>query len=116
MSHFKNLEEAMCRELDKLDRKYGGEEIEMTPQDAERADLLYHALKSAATYHAMAEADEWEGEESERNYAGRVGRSYATRRRDSMGRYTSRGMDGGYMSGHYPMYPRYPEWPGEEWR
>lgn len=118
MKHYENLEEAMCRELEMLDKKYGGETKEMSPQDVERADILYHALKSAATYHAMKDADEWEEEESGergRSYA-RDGRSYR-RGRDSTGRYTSRDMgysgryDDGY-SGHYPewmppMYPRY---------
>ena len=47
----------MCRELEMLDKKYGGETKEMSPQDVERADILYHALKSAATYHAMKDAD-----------------------------------------------------------
>ena len=119
MKHYENLEEAMCRELEMLDKKYGGETKEMSPQDVERADILYHALKSAATYHAMKDAEEWEEEESGargRSYARNGdGRSYA-RRRDSMGRYTSRDMgysgryDDGY-SGHYPEwmppYPRY---------
>lgn len=103
---YKNLEEAMCNELEKLDKKYGGEATEMSVQDAEKADLLYHALKSAATYHAMQESSYDMG--SGRSYRGR-GESYA-RGRDAMGRYTSREMDG--YSGHYPewmppMYPRY---------
>jgi hypothetical protein len=109
MKRYENLEETMCRELDKLDKKYGGEQGDMTVQDAEKIDLLYHALKSAATYHAMKEADEegWE----EKDASGR-GRSYR-RGRDSMGRYTSRGMGMGY-SGTYPAdygySGHYPEW------
>lgn len=126
MKHYENLEEAMCRELEMLDKKYGGETKEMSPQDVERADILYHALKSAATYHAMKDAEEWEEDDMEGSGEGRMsrgGRSYARdgrsyrRGRDSMGRYTSRDMgysgryDDGY-SGHYPewmppMYPRY---------
>ncbi len=126
MKHYENLEEAMCRELEMLDKKYGGETKEMSPQDVERADILYHALKSAATYHAMKDAEEWEEDDMEGSSEGRMsrgGRSYARdgrsyrRGRDSMGRYTSRDMgysgryDDGY-SGHYPewmppMYPRY---------
>lgn len=125
MKRYENLEEAMCMELDKLDKKYGGEQGEMSVQDAEKADLLYHALKSAATYYAMKDAEEWD-EEMEGSGEGRSSRSgrssygrggsgrssynsYA-RGRDSMGRFTSREMDG--YSGHYPewmppMYPRY---------
>ena len=111
--HYENLEEAMCRELEMLDKKYSSDAGEMTVQDVEKADKLYHALKSAATYHAMKDAEEWDDDDEEsgearrgRNY-GRYGRSYA-RGRDSMGRYTSR--DGRDYSGGYPMmYPmRYP--------
>ena len=100
--HYEHLEEAMCSELDKLDKKYANERGEMSVQDAEKIDLLYHALKSAATYHAMKDADGWEDKDaSERSYR---------RGRDTMGRYTSRDMDG--YSGHMPMwmptyYPRY---------
>ena len=117
MKRYENLEESMSRELEKLDKKYGGENAEMSVQDVEKADVLYHALKSAATYHAMKEAEEWDDEE-ESGARGRMGngRSYARRGRDSMGRYTSRdGMgrmsyEDGY-SGHYPewMPPYYPQ-------
>ena len=105
MKRYENLEGAMCAELEKLDKKYGGNPEEMSVQDAEKADLLYHALKSAATYHAMKDAEGWEDKEAS-------GRSYRGGR-DSMGRYTSREMHPGYeYSGHYPewmppMYPRY---------
>lgn len=108
MKHYENLEEAMCRELEMLDKKYSSEQGEMATADVEKADILYHALKSAATYHAMKDADEWEEDEmsGRGGYSGRGGRSYR-RGRDSMGRYTSRDM--GDMSGHYqmPYYPIY---------
>ena len=104
MKHYEHLEEAMCKELEKLDKKYSNETGEMTVQDAEKVDLLYHALKSAATYHAMKDAEGWEEKDAS-------GRSYR-RGRDSMGRYISRdmgyhGYDG--YSGHYPdwMPPYY---------
>ena len=90
----------MCRELEKLDSKYSGGG-EMNPQDLERADVLYHALKSAATYHAMKDADEWEDKDAS-------GRSYR-RGRDAMGRYTSREMGPGY-SGEYGYSGYMPEW------
>lgn len=124
---YENLEEAMCRELEMLDKKYGADSAEMSVGDVEKADKLYHALKSAATYHAMKDAEEWDEEDDEasgerRSY--RNGRSYGRyyggqsyrRGRDSMGRYTSRDMDG--YSGHFPMMypPRYPMGYGEEWR
>jgi len=125
---YEHLEEALCRELEMLDKKYGASAGEMAVQDVEKADKLYHALKSAETYHAMADAEGWDEEEEDEEASGTgrgrsygrgsygrgMGRSYADRRRDSMGRYMSR--DGGYpeddmYSGHYPYwmpmtYPR----------
>ena len=106
MKYYENLEKAMCRELEKLDKKYDGDVPEMSVQDVERADVLYHALKSAETYYAMKDA-EWEDNDAS-------GRSYR-RGRDSMGRYVSRDMDG--YSGHYPpMYDRYPSYDYGGWR
>lgn len=102
MKRYEDLDEAMCRELEMLDKKYGADSAEMTIQDLEKVDKLYHALKSAETYYAMVEAGY--DEEEERSY-GR-GRSYA-RRRDGMGRFSR---DMGY-SGRYPMYPMRPEYP-----
>ena len=104
MHHYENLTKAMCKELERLDRKYASDVPEMAAQDVERADVLFHALKCAETYLAMRDAGEWDDKEgSERMYSGRRGR-------DAMGRYTSRDMYG--YSGHYPdwmppMYPRY---------
>lgn len=110
MKRYENLEEAMCRELEMLNKKYGGDTKEMSPQDVEKIDILYHALKSSATYHAMKDAEEdWDEEESGARRMN-SGRSYA-RKRDSMGRY-SRDMYGDSYdySGHYPMYPMYPRY------
>jgi len=105
MKRYENLEEAMCKELERLDKKYGADQEEMSVQDVEKADILYHALKSAATYHAMKDAEGWEDKDAS-------GRSYR-RGRDAMGRYTSR--DGGYQGYGYsggpewmpPYYGRY---------
>ena len=118
MDRYEHLEKAMCKELEKLDKKYANDVPEMSVQDVERADVLYHALKSAETYYAMKDAEDWDEDGKEgsgrrgndgRMYSGRD-RSYR-RGRDDMGRYTSRDMYDGY-SGHYPewmppMYPRY---------
>lgn len=98
MKRYENLEEIMCKELEKLDKKYGTDMDEMSMQDAEKVDLLYHALKSAATYYAMKDS------ESGRSYRDGMEGSYA-RGRDSRGRYMSREMDG--YSGHYPEWPPY---------
>ena len=85
---YEKLQEAMCRELEKLDKKYSSATGDMTMQDIELADTIYHALKSAETYHTMKEA--YEDEMSGRG-----------RRRDGMGRYVSGGMDERW-SGRYP--------------
>jgi len=108
---YEHLEKAMCKELEKLDKKYTAD-VEMSEQDAERARKLYHALKSAETYHAMKDAEEWDDEDGEEGYSEargmrRGGRSYRggsyRRGRDMRtGRYVSRDMEPGY-SGHYPM-------------
>ena len=96
---YENLEKAMCNELEKLDKKYGGDIAEMSVPDAEKADMLYHALKSAATYHAMKDAEEEDADWGEDSRSGR-GRSYARYRSPRTGRYVSRDM--GDYSGRYP--------------
>lgn len=96
MKRFENVDSALCREMEKLDRKYGSSDSELSQQDLETIRLLYSAMTKAQTYYAMKEADEWEEKEAS-------GRSYR-RGRDAMGRYVSRDMgihDGDY-SGHYP--------------
>lgn len=128
MKRYENLEEAMCKELEKLDKKYASDVAEMSVQDVERADVLYHALKSAETFYAMKDEMEMEDEEMEgsgrsgergRSGRGGSGRSYRSGR-DSMGRFTSRGMGGysgggysggGYSGEGYSGYSgHYPEW------
>ena len=114
------LEQKMCKELEQLEAKYASNPTQqMSSQDLETIDKLYHALKSMATYTAMKEAEEYDGEgwngEGVGN-SGRRGRSPMT------GRYVSRSSyDDGYArgfseamnemggnSGHYPMPPYYP--------
>ena len=103
---YEHLEKAMCKELEKLDKKYTAD-MEMTEQDAEHARKLYHALKCAETYYAMKDAeDEDEGEYSG-YYRRGGGRSYRRGRDMRTGRYISR--DDGY-SGHYPMEYIDPMW------
>lgn len=107
MDRYKNLEKSLCRELERLDSKYNGD-MEMNEEDVRRADLLYHALKSAETYHAMKDSEE----EDERSYRGRSyagnGNSYARGRDMRTGRYISRDMD--YSGGRYPMEYIDPYW------
>ena len=96
---FEHLENVMCDELAKLDEKYM-QGAELSAGDLQKADLIFHALKSAATYKAMTEGD-MEGR-SERSYGG----SYARGRSPSTGRYVSR-MGG---SGNYPREMIDPYW------
>ena len=120
---YEHLEKAMCKELEKLDKKYTAA-VEMSEQDADRARALYHALKSAETYHAMKDAEEWEDEGEEgasesRGIRRAVGRSYRRGYNDGVsyargrdmrtGRYTSMDMEPGY-SGRYPMEYIDPMW------
>ena len=109
------LEQKMCKELEMIEAKYAqNQSIEMSMQDLEKIDKLYHALKSMATYSAMKEAEEYEMD----GYSGRRGCSPST------GRYVSRdggssyadGYSQGYSeamnqmgnSGHRPMANGYP--------
>ena len=118
---YEHLEKALCKELEKLDKKYTAD-VEMSEQDAERARKLYHALKSAETFHAMKDAEEWDDEKGEEGYSGEGrsmrrgggrsyrGNSYRRGRDMRTGRYISRGMDDYGYSGHYPMEYIDPMW------
>ena len=117
MKRYENIDEALCREMDKLDKKYAGD-IDMTIQDLEMIRLLFSSMVKSDTHYAMQEEREMD-EDMEgsgrrgndgRMYSGRgsYGRSYR-RGRDSMGRYTSRDMGGDY-SGDYGYSGHYPEW------
>ena len=78
---FENIENVMCDELDKMDEKYAdGQEI--SSGDLAKADLIFHALKSVATYKAMKNGMMDDGH-SERG-------SYARGRSRTTGRYISR--------------------------
>ena len=120
------LEQKLCREIEILEQKYQNMAGEMSVQDVDKLDKLYHTLKSKATYDARKEAEEYEeyeGGMSGRRGCGANGRyvSRESRASDSRASYEdgySRGyseamsqMDGN--SGHYPMYPpmgRNPRW------
>lgn len=113
---FEHLEKALCKELEKLDKTYNAD-VEMSEQDATRANTLFHALKSAETYYAMKEEEEdGEGYSGEGRRGGgrsnrgsyRGGGSYAPRRSPYTGRFTSREM--GEYSGAYPMEFIDPYW------
>lgn len=105
MKHFENIDEALCREMDKLDKKYASD-VEMSMQDLEMIRLIFSSMVKSETYYAMQEDKEWDEDDmsrSGRSSYGRGGMDRSGRRgRDSMGRFTSRDM-GGYSGG-------YPEW------
>lgn len=115
MKRYEDLDKALCKELEKLDKKYRGDVPEMSQQDVERADLLFHAMKSAETYYAMVESED----DEEEGMSGRGGRgtSYARYRSPRTGRFVSRddGWSGRYpgeygYSGRYPMDHIDPYW------
>ena len=114
MKYYDNIEDKLCNELDKLDKKYAGD-AEMTMQDLEMLRLLLSSAVKLDTHYAMkeeAEMDDDGMDASGERRMSRTGRSYGMRgeedgrsyrrARDSMGRYTSRDMMP--MSGHYPEW------------
>lgn len=106
MKHYENIDEALCREMDMLDKKYANGD-ELSIQDLEKIRLLFSSMVKGETYYAMKEESEWDEDEMShggRDYSGRRGMIRSGRRgRDSMGRYVSRDMMPD-MSGHYPEY------------
>ena len=124
------LEQKMCKELEMIQAKYTqNPNQEMSTQDLERVDKLYHALKSMATYSAMKEAENY-GEDNWNNEGIKPGTS-EYRGRAMNGRFVSResansyteGYSNGYSeamnqmngnggnSNHYPMMP----YPNRRW-
>lgn len=100
------LEEKMCSELEMLRNKYEATGKELEEKDLQRMDMLWHALKSKATYEAMVERQE----EMEMGGEGMSGRRM---RNPNTGRFMSRSQDGGMYgrmtSGYYPPYPPSPD-------
>lgn len=107
------LEEKMCKELETLEEKYRGGSGELSETDVKKIDMLYHALKSKATYEAMKESGEYgmsyasrggySGNGGYSGYSGYSGRNSRDMGPGNSGRY-SRDMGPGY-SGHYPVAP-----------
>lgn len=115
MKTYENIDKALCREMEKLDKKYAGD-VEMSRTDLETIRLLRSAMLKGQTIEAMEEDREWDDDMDESGRRGNDGRMYSGRSyrrgRDAMGRYTSRDMySGDGYSGHYPEwmppYPRY---------
>ena len=100
MKHYENIDQALCREMEKLDKKYAGD-VEMSRADLETIRLLRSAMLKGQTIEAMEEEREWDDMGSGNGRSYRDGRSYR-RGRDAMGRYTSREMD--EWSGHRPEW------------
>lgn len=83
------IEQRLCREIDLIESKYANGTGEMSIQDIEKLDKVYHTLKSMATYNAMKEAEEY----------GEGGMSGA-RGRGPDGRYVSRDAGESYSEGY----------------
>lgn len=119
------LEQKMCKEVEMIEAKYAqNPSAEMSMQDLEKLNKLYHTLKSQAAYTAMKDPEAYMEESgfsgesytntnNQNGYSGRRGRA-------ANGRYVSResansyadGYSQGYSeamnqmngnSGHYPM-------------
>ena len=113
------LEEKMCNELEMIKGKYMQDPSkEMSTQDLEKIDKLYHALKSQATWCAMKEAEGYPAEGNS-EYRGRamngryVSRESANSYADGYASGYSEAMNqmnngNGGNSGHYPMAPYMP--------
>lgn len=113
------LEEKMCNELELIKGKYMQDPSkEMSTQDLEKIDKLYHALKSQATWCAMKEAEGYSAEGNS-EYRGRamngryVSRESANSYADGYANGYSEAMNqmnngNGGNSGHYPMAPYMP--------
>ena len=86
------LEQKMCKELDALEEKMMSG-ADMSMNDLEKIDKLYHALKSKATYDAMKEA-KYYSEEGMSGYRGR----------DTNGRFVSREDGRSYTDGYSQGY------------
>lgn len=89
------LEQKMCKEIEMIESRYqANPAMEMSVQDLDKLDKLYHTLKSKKTYDAMVEAEEYAMD----GMSGMRGRDMAT------GRYISR--DGGqsYSDGYSRGY------------
>lgn len=123
MQRYENIDKKLNSELQKIDKKLENDSGDMSAQEIELVDCVFHALKSAEGYYAMAEEKEmgFSGNYgSGGSYGMGSGNSYA-RGRDSRGRYASREMsrEGGYSggySGRYPMMPYYSgEYEGGRW-
>ena len=98
MQRYENIDKKLNKELQKIDQKLENDSAEMSAQDIELADCIFHALASSEKYYMMSEGG------MSGNYGGSYegsGNSYA-RGRDSRGRYTSREMsrEGGYPGGY----------------
>ena len=113
------LEQKMCKEVEMIEAKYAqNPSAEMSTQDLDRLNKLYHTLKSQATWTAMKDAEDYM---EEKDYGNNQNGMSGRRGRAANGRYISResansyadGYSQGYSeamnqmngnSGHYPVY------------
>ena len=95
----------MCKELEELNEKYRSGQ-ELSESDMKKIDMLYHALKSMATYNAMKESEDYGMSYETRDNRSYNDGGYSGRRSMDMGR--------GY-SGHYPPMMPMPYYEGNRW-
>ena len=86
------IERKMCKEIEAIEEKYrANPTAEMTVQDLDRLDKLYHALKSKATYDAMKEASNYKPDENSSSMHGNMANIYGESDRSSYADGYSRG-------------------------
>lgn len=91
------IKERLCKEKDAIAEKLQGGQ-EMTIQDLDRLDKIYHTLKNLCKYTEYEEP-----EYDERGFSGMRGRG-------PDGRYMSRDMAPEWHEGHSGHYPYPPYW------
>ncbi len=98
MINFDVFEKAICKELETIEQAWKTKP-EMSTQDLDRIDKLFHALKDLQTCRAMKEAEEYGNDMSSDNMSGYRGRAangrFVSRESQSYAEGYSRGYDEG---------------------
>ena len=118
----KVIEKQLCTEIIQIAENIQKAQS-LTPQDLERIDKLYHALKSKENYEAMKDADEYSNYDNYGGMSGNQNGNSGYRGRAMNGRFVSRAENASYSNGysqgyadamrqsregnseHYPMMP-----------
>lgn len=99
------LEQKMCHEIEIIEDKYKNGNAELSMDDLKKLDLLYHALKSKATFDAMKEAEGYgySDQMSGRSYP-RMSGTYREDRGPAWNGYPAGGYSGNGWQPHPPRW------------